>query len=237
MKKKVLLYLVMLISTVSLQSCVTNYVVSKPATYNKDIKTDAKFAALESKRMEADKKQLINSFISENTVALANAKNKIKNSEIAKAINYNRVIDNILAEAETYLGTPYRYGGTSRNGIDCSAFVLSVFGAAASLSLPRVAASQAQEGEAVEKTDLQKGDLVFFSHGRRISHVGIVESITEEGEVKFIHAATSKGVMVSSLNDSYWGPKFRFAKRVIDENGQGYNVAAKLDTQSSTQNF
>lgn len=237
MKKKVLLYLVMLISTVSLQSCVTNYVVSKPATYNKDIKTDAKFAALESKRMEADKKQLINSFISENTVALANAKNKIKNSEIAKAINYNRVIDNILAEAETYLGTPYRYGGTSRNGIDCSAFVLSVFGAAASLSLPRVAASQAQEGEAVEKTDLQKGDLVFFSHGRRISHVGIVESITEEGEVKFIHAATSKGVMVSSLNDSYWGPKFRFAKRVIDENGQGYNVAAKLDTQASTQNF
>lgn len=237
MKKKVLLYLVMLISTVSLQSCVTNYVVSKPATYNKDIKTDAKFAALESKRMEADKKQLINSFISENTVALANAKNKIKNSEIAKAINYNRVIDNILAEAETYLGTPYRYGGTSRNGIDCSAFVLSVFGAAASLSLPRVAASQAQEGEAVEKTDLQKGDLVFFSHGRRISHVGIVESITEEGEVKFIHAATSKGVMVSSLNDSYWGPKFRFAKRVIDENGQGYNVAAKLDTQASIQNF
>lgn len=237
MKKKVLLYLVMLISTVSLQSCVTNYVVSKPATYNKDIKTDAKFAALESKRMEADKKQLINSFISENTVALANTKNKIKNSEIAKAINYNRVIDNILAEAETYLGTPYRYGGTSRNGIDCSAFVLSVFGAAASLSLPRVAASQAQEGEAVEKTDLQKGDLVFFSHGRRISHVGIVESITEEGEVKFIHAATSKGVMVSSLNDSYWGPKFRFAKRVIDENGQGYNVAAKLDTQASIQNF
>lgn len=237
MKKKVLLYLVMLISTVSLQSCVTNYVVSKPATYNKDIKTDAKFAALESKRMEADKKQLINSFISENTVALANAKNKIKNSEIAKAINYNRVIDNILAEAETYLGTPYRYGGTSRNGIDCSAFVLSVFGAAASLSLPRVAASQAQEGEAVEKTDMQKGDLVFFSHGRRISHVGIVESITEEGEVKFIHAATSKGVMVSSLNDSYWGPKFRFAKRVIDENGQGYNVAAKLDTQASIQNF
>jgi lipoprotein Spr len=144
-----------------------------------------------------------------------NSKNKIKNSEIAKAINYNRVIDNILAEAETYLGTPYRYGGTSRNGIDCSAFVLSVFGAAASLSLPRVAASQAQEGEAVEKTDMQKGDLVFFSHGRRISHVGIVQEVTADGEIKFIHAATSKGVMISSLNDSYWGPKYRFAKRVL----------------------
>lgn len=237
MKKKVLLYLVMLIATVSLQSCVTNYVVSKPTTYNKDIKTDAKFAAIDSKRMQADKKQLISSFVSEKTVALANAKNKLKNSEIAKAIKYNRVIDNILAEAETYLGTPYRYGGTTRNGIDCSAFVLSVFGAAASLSLPRVAASQAQEGESVDKADLQKGDVVFFSHGRRISHVGIVESVTEEGEVKFIHAATSKGVMVSSLNDSYWGPKFRFAKRMIDENGDNYNATAKLDAQASLQNF
>lgn len=227
----------MLISTVSLQSCVTNYVVSKPTTYIKDNKSDANFAAVENKRLEFDKKQLISSFVSEKSVALANAKNKLKSSEIAKAIKYNKVIDNILTEAETYLGTPYRYGGTTRNGIDCSAFVLSVFGAAASLTLPRVAASQAQEGESIDKTQLQKGDLVFFSHGRRISHVGIVESVTVEGEIKFIHAATSKGVMVSSLNDSYWGPKFRFAKRVIDENGEHYNATAKLESQASLQNF
>lgn len=227
----------MLISTVSLQSCVTNYVVSKPTTYIKDNKSDANYAAVESKRLEMDKKQLISSFVSEKTVALSNAKNKLKNSEIAKAIKYNKVIDNILTEAETYLGTPYRYGGTTRNGIDCSAFVLSVFGAAASLTLPRVAASQAKEGESIDKTELQKGDLVFFSHGRRISHVGIVESISEDGDIKFIHAATSKGVMVSSLSDSYWGPKFRFAKRVIDENGDNYNATAKLDSQASLQNF
>ena len=169
---------------------------------------------------------LINSFISEKTVAIANAKNSLKNSEIAKAIKHNKTIDNILTEAATYLGTPYRYGGTTRNGIDCSAFVLSVFGAAAGLTLPRVAASQSQEGEAIDKENLQKGDLIFFSHGRRISHVGIVESVTEEGEIKFIHAATSKGVMISSLNDSYWGPKFRFAKRVINENGDNYNNLA-----------
>lgn len=237
MKKKVLLYLVMLISTVSLQSCVTNYVVSKPTTYIKDNKSDANYAAVESKRLEMDKKQLISSFVSEKTVALSNAKNKLKNSEIAKAIKYNKVIDNILTEAETYLGTPYRYGGTTRNGIDCSAFVLSVFGAAASLTLPRVAALQAQEGESIDRTELQKGDLVFFSHGRRISHVGIVESISEDGDIKFIHAATSRGVMVSSLSDSYWGPKFRFAKRVINENGDSYNATAKLESQASLQNF
>jgi len=225
MKKRVLFYLVAFVSTISLQSCVTNYVVSKPATYTKEYKTDAKLAAIDTK-MENDKKLLINSFISEKAVAVANAKNSVKNSEIAKAIKYNKTIDNILTEAQTYLGTPYRYGGTTRSGIDCSAFVLSVFGAAAGLTLPRVAASQSQEGEKVEKENLQKGDLIFFSHGRRISHVGIVEEVTEEGEIKFIHAATSKGVMISSLNDSYWGPKFRFAKRVINENGESYNNLA-----------
>ena len=217
--------MVAFVSTISLQSCVTNYVVSKPATYTKEYKTDAKLAALDIK-MENDKKLLINSFISEKAVAIANAKNSLKNSEIAKAIKHNKTIDNILTEASTYLGTPYRYGGTTRNGIDCSAFVLSVFGAAAGLTLPRVAASQSQEGESIEKQNLQKGDLIFFSHGKRISHVGIVEDVTEEGEVKFIHAATSKGVMISSLNDSYWGPKYRFAKRVINENGETYNNLA-----------
>lgn len=225
MKKRVLFYLVAFVSTISLQSCVTNYVVSKPATYTKEYKTDAKLAAIDTK-MENDKKLLINSFISEKAVALANAKNSLKNSEIAKAIKHNKTIDNILAEAQTYIGTPYRYGGMTRKGIDCSAFVLSVFGAAAGLTLPRVAASQSQEGEAIDKENLQKGDLIFFSHGKRISHVGIVESVTEEGEIMFIHAATSKGVMISSLNDSYWGPKFRFAKRVINENGDNYNNLA-----------
>lgn len=237
MKKRVLFYLVALVSTVSLQSCVTNYVVSKPATYAKEYKTDAKLASIDTQKMEQDKQQLINSFLAEKAASLANAKNSIKNSEIAKAIMHNKTIDNILTEAQTYLGTPYRYGGMTRNGIDCSAFVLSVFGAAAGLSLPRVAASQSQEGERVEKENLQKGDLIFFSHGRRISHVGIVESVSEDGEVKFIHAATSKGVMVSSLNDSYWGPKYRFGKRIINESGEAINNLAATTPASNGTSF
>lgn len=237
MKKRVLFYLVALVSTVSLQSCATNYVVSKPATYTKEYKTDAKLASIDTHKMEQDKQQLINSFLAEKAASLANSKNSIKNSEIAKAIIHNKTIDNILTEAQTYLGTPYRYGGMTRNGIDCSAFVLSVFGAAAGLSLPRVAASQSQEGERVEKENLQKGDLIFFSHGRRISHVGIVESVSEDGEVKFIHAATSKGVMVSSLNDSYWGPKYRFGKRIINESGEAINNLAATTPASNGTNF
>lgn len=210
MKKRVLFYILAVVTTFSLQSCVSNYVVSQPNIY----KTDAKVTPVIVKAENADKLQAKRMLAS-----LNNASNSIKASMIAEAIKHEKTIDNILDEASTYLGTPYRYGGTTRSGIDCSAFVLSVFGAVAGVNLPRVAADQSQEGEAVDKTELKKGDLVFFSHGRgRISHVGIVEEVNEEGDVKFIHSATSKGVMVSSLNDRYWGPRYRFAKRIIKEN-------------------
>ncbi len=216
MKKRVLSYITAVVATFSLQSCVSNYVVSSSATYTSEYKANAKLASLDNKKIENAKKQLITSFADEKIVAAKAMEAAMKNEEIAKAVRFSKKIDDILTEAESYLGTPYRYGGTTRSGIDCSAFVLSVFGASAGLHLPRVAASQAQEGQKVDKSELQKGDLVFFSHGRgRISHVGIVESISEEGTVKFIHAATSRGVMISSLNDSYWGPRYRFAKRVI----------------------
>lgn len=213
MKIRILFYAVAVISTFSLQSCVSNYVVSQPNIY----KTDAKLASLDIKKPTITKDA---NKIGEAMFSLNNGQAALKNSIIEDAIKHERTIDNILNEASTYLGTPYRYGGTTRNGIDCSAFVLSVFGAAVGMNLPRVAAEQSQEGDSIDKTELKRGDLVFFAHGRgRISHVGIVEEVTAEGEIKFIHAATSRGVMVSSLNDKYWGPKYKFAKRVVKENG------------------
>lgn len=216
MKKRFLFYLAAAFTTISLQSCVSNYVVSSPNLYPTQYKTSANLASIDSQRLEINKKELLSSFKESASVLVANANNALKNEQIENSIRHTKTIDGILSEAESYLGTPYRFGGMTKNGIDCSAFVLSVFGAAVGMNLPRVAASQATEGEAVSKENLQKGDLVFFSHGgSRISHVGIVEEVTADGDVKFIHAATSKGVMISSLADSYWGPKFRFAKRII----------------------
>ncbi len=218
MKKSVLTYFIATMVAISLQSCVTNYVVSAPTNSINEYKSNAKLASLDQKNLEVSKAQLLNSFKDENLAVSKNLANSLKNKEISNTLKFTRKLDDLLTEAESYLGTPYRYGGMTRSGIDCSAFVLSVFGAVTGVSLPRVAASQAQQGEKVEKENLQKGDLVFFSQGRgRISHVGIVESVSAEGDIKFIHAATSKGVMISSLADSYWGPKFRFAKRVISE--------------------
>lgn len=234
MKKNALLYLTLMISIFSLQSCVTNYVVAEPSLYNKEYKSNTKASLAELKRLEQNKQTLVNSFAAEKTAKMAAVNNLEKKAEIARAIKLTKTIDNILEEAATYLGVPYRYGGMTRSGIDCSAFVLSVFGAAAGVQLPRVAASQANEGERVEKTELQKGDLVFFSQGRgRISHVGIVDSVDENGEVQFIHAATSRGVMKSSLNDRYWGPRYRFAKRILTTdyvaNLENENLASKMN--------
>ncbi|MCB9202258.1 MAG: C40 family peptidase [Flavobacteriales bacterium] len=128
----------------------------------------------------------------------------------------NQKINTLLSSAYSYLGTPYRYGGTTRSGIDCSAFVMHSF-ASLDIQLPRTSRFQAQEGEQIELSDVQKGDLLFFApsgYSRSISHVGIVEEITEDG-IKFIHAASSKGVSIASLKDSYWSKRYRKAIRII----------------------
>ncbi|ADQ82432.1 C40 family peptidase [Riemerella anatipestifer] len=220
MKNKNLVYVLLALVTFSLQSCVSNYVVTAtPSNANTEYKSNTKVPKISKASLTSAKKSLYQNEAEANYVAakttLARVSNLETKAEIEKAIKHSQTIDEILNQASTYLGTPYRYGGTTRSGIDCSAFVLSVFNEVTGISLPRVAAAQAQEGEMVLKQELQKGDLVFFSHGRRISHVGIVQEITEDGDIKFIHAATSKGVIVSSLNDKYWGPRYRFAKRVI----------------------
>lgn len=212
MKKRVLMYAIAIISTFALQSCVTNYVVSTPTQY----KTSAKIEELETKYINSANKSAYSSL----NVNFASVQKSELTAAITDVISHSKTIDDILNEASTYLGTPYRFGGMSRSGIDCSAFVLNVYNNATGISLPRVASAQAQLGERVDRHNLEKGDLVFFSHGGRISHVGIVEEVTADGEVKFIHAATSRGVMISSLNDSYWGPKFRFAKRIINTNNE-----------------
>ncbi len=221
MKKRVLFYLTVITSVFSLQSCVSNYVVSQPTTY----KSDAKLQPVALNAVALEKKELSPS--KQIDMALASIEKVNRNAEIHKTILFEKKMDDLLAEAESYLGVPYRYGGTTRSGIDCSAFVLSVFEDTMGMDLPRVAAAQAQQGERVSKEDMKKGDLVFFSRGGRISHVGIVHDVDANGEVYFIHAATSRGVMISPLSDRYWGPKFRFAKRVINDNAIDYSQLAQ----------
>lgn len=120
--------------------------------------------------------------------------------------------DELYRDARTYLGVPYKLGGTTRSGIDCSAYTQIVFKNNGT-SIPRTTGQQYNTGTAVAKSNLQQGDLVFFNTmGRGVSHVGIYV-----GNNNFIHASTSRGVMISSIYDPYyWGSRYVGAKRVKD---------------------
>jgi len=119
----------------------------------------------------------------------------------------------ILArEALSYRGAHYRFGGTSRNGIDCSGLTQAVY-RQYGLKLPRTSTDQFRKGIPVAKADLRPGDLVFFKNTYRhgISHVGIYV-----GEGKFVHAAgVHKGVIVGSLDSAYHRNHFAGARRLV----------------------
>ena len=120
-------------------------------------------------------------------------------------------VQTLLKRALALLGTPYRWGGTTTNGFDCSGMVGYVFKTALGIELPRVSREMASSGTPVERSALTPGDLVFFGvHGRRVDHVGIYV-----GEGRFVHAPrTGRDVTVSSLDGGYWSGKFLQARRV-----------------------
>lgn len=110
---------------------------------------------------------------------------------------------------QEWRGVPYRLGGSSRNGLDCSAFTQLAYRQVLGLPLPRTTESQAELGLPVSRTALRHGDLVFFKTGWNQYHVGVY---TGGGE--FIHASTSKGVIRSRLDNVYWKRHYWQARRM-----------------------
>ncbi len=117
----------------------------------------------------------------------------------------------IVATARKYIGVPYLWGGSTPKGFDCSGYTRYVF-AAHGISLPRTTDTQWRTGTAVSKANLKEGDLVFFGDTYRagISHVGIYV-----GNNQFIHASSSKGVIITSMDNSYWASRYYGARRVL----------------------
>jgi len=115
----------------------------------------------------------------------------------------------LVKVALAFLDAPYRLGGSSVRGIDCSGFVKKVY-SLFGINLPRTAAEQSHVGLEVAKSNLTEGDLIFFNEKSRIGHVGIYI-----GENKFVHAAsTNKGVRVDSLDSSYYKKHYKRAVRL-----------------------
>lgn len=120
--------------------------------------------------------------------------------------------EKVLFEVIKFIDTPYKYGGSTNNGIDCSAFTKEIFETSLSVELPRTAREQYKTGEKINsKDELQFGDLVFFNTTKRSfpGHVGIYL-----GEGKFVHASRSLGVTVSHLDNPYYKSRYVGARRI-----------------------
>lgn len=106
------------------------------------------------------------------------------------------LLTKLYQQHQEWHGTPYRWGGNNRTGIDCSGFVQVTYRDIVGIDLPRTTTQQYRSGAHVNQAELQTGDLVFFRHGR---HVGIYLE-----NHKFLHASTSRGVMISDIKSPYW---------------------------------
>jgi cell wall-associated NlpC family hydrolase len=115
----------------------------------------------------------------------------------------------LLEQYLDWAGVPYRMGGRSREGLDCSGFIQLTYLQRFGVELPRDTSAQRSVGSKVEPSRLRPGDLVFFDTGPVERHVGIYV-----GRSQFLHVSSSTGVMLSRLDDGYWEARFRDAIRV-----------------------
>jgi len=132
--------------------------------------------------------------------------------DLAKSIEANQAINGIKKSAYSFLGARYRFGGSSRNALDCSSFTQQVF-REQSVKLPRTAREQFIVGNEVVRGDLKKGDLVFFqTYARFPSHVGIYL-----GNRKMIHASSREHrVVISSMDTPYYLSRYLGARRMTE---------------------
>ncbi len=191
-------YLYIVLGCILLTSCKTRY--ANTATTNKDRNITLRSKGATS--VTVAPKPPVNHPIAEKP----NLYLTVDKSERVKIVNL----------AHTYKGTPYRYAGITRNGIDCSGLVQKIY-SEQSYQLPRSSYAMAQVGHSIDKADAQIGDLIFFKTAgrKRINHVGIISKI-ENGVIYFIHASSGSGVIESGLNESYYNKRWVQINRILD---------------------
>lgn len=115
-------------------------------------------------------------------------------------------VDKVISTARSFVGTPYKFGGTTRAGIDCSGLVIQAF-KSINVSLPRTSEEQSKLGMEVKLSDVKPGDLVFFTDKKghkKITHVGIITIVENSKNIKFIHSSTKLGVVENDLLVPYY---------------------------------
>ena len=133
------------------------------------------------------------------------ARKKENNTALSASLKHNSSF------IKRWLSVPYQYGGSTRSGVDCSGFTQKYYTVVLGKSIPRTALLQYKSGYSISSRSLTKGDLVFFKNTSNkdiVDHVGIYL-----GSQEFVHASTSKGVVISSLNEDYYHSNFVGFKR------------------------
>lgn len=128
----------------------------------------------------------------------------------------NYLIDQLIYASYENIGSPYKTGGTSKSGFDCSGLMIATF-KNYNIVLPRTSAEMSRIGYLVNPSEAKKGDLIFFkTNGRsQINHVGLVTEVNGD-EIKFIHSSVQRGVIVSSTKESYYKKAFAQTRRIIN---------------------
>lgn len=152
------------------------------------------------------KKEII---ISQNTLPYPSASlQKTIEENQSNPIFINQSLNSFYKEWE---GVKYKFGGNSKKGIDCSAFIQKAYKQSLNIKIPRTTLHQSKIGKNIKKSQLQYGDLVFFKTGKNSRHVGIYVN-----NGKFMHASSSKGVTISRLDNIYFNKHYWKSTRIIN---------------------
>jgi len=168
------------------------------------------------------KSELLTENVDKPVIARKTTNTSISNIEIASSLQFkyaqilNRNVEFIINSPlfsfiDEWWATRYRYGGTSKKGIDCSAFTSLLMSTVFAVKLPRTAREQFNESEKVGKDEMIEGDLVFFNTRGGVSHVGVYL-----GDYYFVHASTNQGVVISSLEEPYYEKRFIGGGRILE---------------------
>ncbi|WP_298394348.1 peptidoglycan endopeptidase [Flavobacterium sp.] len=153
---------------------------------------------------------------STNKSEVVEVQKEIETAKPLSAANLSKA-EFLIEKASEHMGTRYRRGGTTSAGFDCSGLMFYTF-KNIDMTLPRSSHEMALIGERINKSEAQKGDLIFFATfgGSRISHVGMITEVLDD-EIKFIHSSTSAGVMISSTKEGYYSRSFVQINRVLKD--------------------
>jgi cell wall-associated NlpC family hydrolase len=210
--------IVMLASCASLKTAFTGSQGTASTTNSTTVKKESKFLDQIDVPVESSKgvkeKEHEKSVAKKGTPTTRNSSHRESNAENLSAlqIRYAVLLSTPAEEVKNtkmfefvddWYGTPYRLGGTTKKGVDCSAFSQFLFASVYGLSIPRTAKEQYNLTSRISRTQLNEGDLIFFNTRGGISHVGVYLQNN-----KFVHASTSGGVMISDIFDEYWAKKF-----------------------------